>query len=168
MDPARPIRLLEAALAGPADALPSAGDVRVAVNRTFDMDSIARAVLADLAPGATSNQRGRFRQALTDRIARDLLNRRRRDGRGTLVIDGTRVLGAGEWLVTSRIRVPRQNDRSMAWRVRAGPRGPVIGDIRGGGTSMVRVLRNEYAPALRRLGLDGLIARMEARSRVRG
>lgn len=167
VDPVRPIRLLEAALAGPVNGLPSASDVRAAVSRTCDMEAIANAVLAGVAPRATANQVERFRQALLDRITRDLLNRRRREGRGMLVIVRARAIGPGEWIVTSLIRIARQNDRPMSWRVAAGRRGALIKDVQGGGSGMVRALRNEYAPAVRRLGLDGLIARMTARSATR-
>ena len=167
-DPAQPIRLLEAALAGSANAMPSAGSVRAAVTRAFDTEAIARAVLAGLAANATAAQLGRFREALTDRIVRDLLKRRRSDGRGTLAIVRSRPTSDGGWLVTSQLRLPARHERTVSWRVRAGARGPVISDVLGSGTSMVRVLRNEYAPALRRLGLDGLIARMEARNRRAG
>ena len=161
-DPAAPVRRLEAALAGTATALPSAAAVRAAVARSFDTAGIARAVLAGLAPGATAAQVERFRQALTQRMARDMLRRRRQDGRGTLVILGSRALAGGQWLVTSRLTLPSEGDRVVSWRISTGPGGPVISDVIGGGSSLIRQMRNEYGPALRRLGLDRLIARMEA------
>ena len=105
----------------------------------------------------------RFADALADNIARDLLNRRRRYGLGELTLVSTRPIGSGEWLVTSRLRIPSRNDQTVAWRVRTTSRGPVVSDVRSSGTSMIRALRNEYEPALRRLGLDRLIGRMEAR-----
>ena len=166
-DPRQPIRYLERALT-PADGrVPAPAAVRAAVERSFDTGAIARAVLASHANGATAAQLARFREALTGRIVRDLLRRLRPDRRGQLEITHSRPIGAGEWLVTSRVLVPGERPRAIGWRVGASRGAPRISDVLGSGTSMVRVLRNEYGGALRRLGIDGVATRMEERNRRR-
>jgi ABC-type transporter MlaC component len=166
-DPTEPIRSLEAALAGPPARPLNPVAVRAAVERAFDTDGIARAILAGLEGEASARKRERFRAALVGRIVRDTI-RRRGGRRGTLRIVETRSVGPGEWLVRSELAVERRATERVNWRVRASGRSARIFDIHGRGSSMVRVLRGEYATAVRRLGLDAVTARIEARNRQAG
>jgi phospholipid transport system substrate-binding protein len=160
-----PIRVLEAVLAEQGNGAPAPGAVRAAVERAFDTEAIARAVLGDQAEIATPGQLERFRAVLTGRIDAELLKRREARRDASLVIAGARPIAADEWLVTSHVRAAAEPQRTIMWRIRAAPAGAAIHDVLGDGTSMVRGLRNEYAAALRRLGLEGLIVEMEARNR---
>ncbi|MEG3147545.1 ABC transporter substrate-binding protein [Sphingomonas sp. RT2P30] len=166
VDPADPIRALTTVLAGQGARAPAAEAVRAAVERSFDVEGLARGVLAGLAAGATPRQLDRFRRALAGRIARDLRGRLRTDQRWTLDIVQTREIGPEEWLETSRVTVSGKGARTIAWRVRSAGGKAVIVDVLGNGTSMIRTLHNDYDAALRRFGLDGVIDRMEASTRV--
>lgn len=158
-----PIRAVETALAGRDGALPSHAAVRVAVAREFNLDSMARFILAGHA--FTPAQLARFRDALADRLALDMIDQRRRDGRGTIVVVQTRALKAGEWIVETRVIASDKRQRAVAWRIGAGSGRARIVDVLGNGASLARSWRNRYIPNLRKVGLDGLIERMEARNR---
>lgn len=164
-DPVEPIRLLEAALTGPGDRPLPADQVRSAVERSFDIPAIADAVLDGQAANTDAEQRGRFRAALTDRIARDLLDRRSAGARARLEVVRFDPIHSGEWLVVTRLVVVGETPRTMSWRVRSAAGRARIVDVQVNGSAMVRLMRNEYAVALRRVDLEGLIARMEARNR---
>lgn len=160
VNPAAPVEAVDAALSGRS----SPATVASAIERSFDTAAIARAVLADHAAGASAAQIERFRSALVGHMARELIERR--SGRsGRMTISSTRAVRPGEWLVTSRSQVRREPPRTLSWRVRVRSGRPLIHDVLSSGTSMMRALRNEYGPALRRLGLEGLTDRIEAGNR---
>ncbi|HEV2745974.1 MAG TPA: ABC transporter substrate-binding protein [Allosphingosinicella sp.] len=161
--PAAPIRAVEAALAGRDGAAPSEAAVRAAVARSFNLDAMARAVLGGQA--FTPKQFGRFREALADHLVLDMLGQRRDGRRGTIMIVRTRAIGTGEWVVDTRVETPGRPHRSVSWRVSAGSGRALITDLLGNGASLVRSWRNRHLPTLRRVGLDGLIERLEARNR---
>jgi ABC-type transporter MlaC component len=165
--PAAPVRALEAALAGRDGNVPSLAGVRAAVERSFNLEAMARAILA--GQSFTPAQLARFRAALADRLALDMIQERRREGRGTLTIVRTRAIRTGEWVVDSRIVTSGRRQRSVSWRVGLTSGRALITDLLGNGASLVRAWRNEHLPTLRRLGLNGLIERLEGRNRrVRG
>jgi ABC-type transporter MlaC component len=147
--------------------MPTEAALRSALERAFELDAMARAVLGEQT--STASQFDRFQKVLTDRLVLDLLARRRREGRGTLEIVRTREIRAGEWVVDSRIATPDRRQRSASWRVREDGGRTVVTDILSSGVSLVRSLRTANLASLRKYGLDGLITRMEARnSRMRG
>lgn len=160
-DPTAPIKIIETALAQPA-AMPTEAAVRAAVERTFDIDGMARTVLAGQA--ASASQFAKFSKALTQRLVLDMLERRRRDGRGTLSVVRTRSIAAGEWVVDTQILTPDKRKRTTSWRVRERAGGAAITDVMSNGASLVRSWRSSYGTSLRKYGLDGLITRMEARN----
>ena len=162
-DATEPIRVLEMALSQPGDDPPASDTVRSVIERAFDTAAIATAVLADHGAAATPGQLEHFRAALVGHIAREILDRRGDAPGASLVLAGTRRVRDGEWLVTSRIGAA-ERQRTIVWRVRSAPGGAAIHDVTDNGTSMVRMLRNEYAPALRRLGIEAVTAEMEARN----
>jgi ABC-type transporter MlaC component len=164
-DPAHvaPIRLLEGALGGRSGNVPSPTAVRAAVAQSFNVDFMARAVL--LGQDFTPRQFGRFREALADRLAFEMLDQRRREGRGTIVIVRTREIGTREWVVDTRVVTSARRQRSVSWRLAAGSGRTLITDLLSNGTSLVRSWRNQYLPALRRAGLDRLIQHIEAQNR---
>ena len=161
-EPASPVQAFTTVLAGQGTHRPSGEAVRVAVERAFDVDEVGRGILAGMTQAATPQQLVRFRRALTGRIARDLYGRLRPGRQWTIAIVQTRAIRPEEWLVTSRITVIGQGARTIAWRVRSHGGLSAIVDVLGNGTSMVRVLHDDYDTALRRFGLDGVIERMEA------
>jgi ABC-type transporter MlaC component len=161
-EPTAPIRLLEAALAPPADRMPTEAAVRTAVERAFDIETLARAVLA--GQPASASQFEKFRKALTQRLVLDMLDQRRREGSGTLSVLRTREIGAGEWVVDTRIVTRAKKQRTTSWRVGERLGRAAITDVMSNGASLARSLRNSYGASLRKHGLDGLITRMEARN----
>jgi len=166
-EPTVPIRLVETALAGRGGALPTESALRTAIVRAFDLDAMTRGVLGSQT--STAGQFSRFREVLTDRLVLDMLARRRREGRGTLEIVRTRTIGAGEWVVDSRIAIRDRPLRSASWRVREDQGKTLVTDVMSSGTSLVRSLRSANQASLRKYGLDGLITRMDGRnSRMRG
>lgn len=159
---AAPIRALEQALAGSGGAAPGRAAVRSAVARSFNVDLIARSVLAGQT--FTAGQLARFREALTDQLASEMLQRIGRERRRPVAILRTRLIRPAEWLVDTRLAVARGQE-VVSWRVAGGTGGALIIDVLSNGTSLVRAWRNEYLPMLRRIGLDAMIQRIEARSR---
>ena len=153
--------IIETALAQPA-AMPSEAAVRAAVERTFDIDGMARTVLAGQA--ASASQFAKFSKALAQRLVLDMLERRRRDGRGMLSVVRTRAIAAGEWVVDTQILTTDKRKRTTSWRVRERAGGAAITDVMSNGASLVRSWRSSYGTSLRKYGLDGLITRMEARN----
>ncbi len=142
--------------------MPTEAAVRAAVERAFDIDTLARAVLGGQA--ASASQFEKFRKALTQRLVLDMLDQRRREGRGTLSVVRTRSIGAGEWVVDTKIVTANKKQRSTSWRVGERLGRPAITDVMSNGASLARSLRNNYQASLRKHGLDGLITRMEARN----
>lgn len=142
--------------------MPTEAAVRAAVERAFDIDTLARAVLG--AQAASASQFEKFSKALTHRLVLDMLAQRRREGSGTLSVLRTRSIGAGEWVVDTRIVTRDKKQRSTSWRVGERLGKPAITDVMSNGASLARSLRNNYQASLRKHGLDGLITRMEARN----
>jgi len=132
------------------------------IERAFDLEAIARAVLGARAATATPAQVRRLARAFGNRMARETLERRRK-ARGAARIVRSRPAGPNEWLVYTSSERDRQDPLVVAWRVRRTAGGLRIVDVLRDGASLVSAQRRDLQTALRSKSLDVVIAQMEQR-----
>lgn len=163
-DPAEPLARLHAGLvaAGAVGWPPERAAVARLVAESFDLPLIARTVLGARDAGATAAQRQRLADLIGRRMVRELM-RRRPSGAADLQILGVRAIDQGEWLVASRVTMPKGEAAILQWRVQARPQGLRIVDGMRDGASAAITLRQEIAEAMRRRSLDDVIDELERR-----
>lgn len=163
-DPAAPLVRLHAGLIAEAAVgwPPAQAAVARLVADSFDLPLIARTVLGSRAAGATAAQRQRLADLLGRRMVRELM-RRKPSGAADLQILGVRAIDRGEWLVASRVSMPKGEAAILQWRVQARPQGLRIVDGMRDGASAVITMRQEIEAALRRRSLDEVLDELERR-----
>jgi len=124
------------------------------VRASFDLPSIARAVLGTAA--ATEPQRDRLADIIGEGIVRQVLHRRP-DARDLFHIIETRAIGPAEWLVFTRVVPAGQAEVTLAWRLRAGPAGLRVVDMLRDGVSAVITRQQDIKAALRTRDLEAVI-----------
>jgi len=137
------------------------------VGDSFDLPAIASAVLGRAAAAATPAQRDRLARALGNSLVRELARRRPAQADRFSVIE-TRATQPDEWLVITGFTPAGEPAINLAWRIRAGPAGPLIVDVLRDGASAVITEKQDIAASLANRDLDAVIAEIERRGAVGG
>jgi ABC-type transporter MlaC component len=140
-----------------------AGDLRLLrrlVPRSFDVDTIERAVMGPQADKATPAQRAR----LADVFVRRMAARIEKDGSvgpgAVMTVQKSRPVSDGVWLVSTKSTRGGASS-TLTWRVRAEAGGPRIVDVLKDGGSLTGVERGQFQAAMRGRDLNAVITELE-------
>lgn len=159
IDPAAPVLRLHAGIvaAGAASWPPDRQALERLLGDSFDLAGLARAVLGTTA--ATPQQCEKLAASIGAAMLQ-FVAQHRPDAADRFDLLETRSIGAGDWLVLTRVAPAGQPEAMLGWRVQARPDGPRIVDVLRNGVSAVITRRHDIAAALRSRDLDTVIAEL--------
>lgn len=170
-DAAQPVTALRAGLLALAERgwPPARSEVASLIRRHFDLARITTMVLGAEGAAANPEQRRRLAATLANRLENELLRAQRPRPDDGFKVTGVRVIGAHEWLVSTRAKPPASGAAPagpvvLAWRVRDGGAGPRIVDTLRDGQGAVALQHEDFVNALRGHDLEWVIARLERRA----
>jgi ABC-type transporter MlaC component len=111
---------------------------------TIDVPSIAHTVLGAYWHSATAGERKDFTEALTDAIIAGLVRRFSSQSVGGFAVHGSRKLGNGDILVSTRMTRSDSRETALDWRIHNCHAGVCVTDVIIDGASAAIQRRDEY------------------------
>jgi phospholipid transport system substrate-binding protein len=129
----------------------ASGNSPTALRAAIDAPAIARKVLGPYWQSADAAARQKFTEALTDVIVAALVRRFSGQG-GDFTVLGSRKLGNGDILVSTRMTRPDSRMTNLDWRTHLCHAGPCVADVLVDGASVAIQRRDEYAARMQANG----------------
>ncbi len=136
----------------------------VILREGFDINLIGRFVMGRYWRSTSEDQREEFLELFGDFIVATYTPRLSAFAGESVEITGTQAIDDSDVLVTTEIGRAGNKPFNTGWRVRLRDGEPLIIDVMVEGLSLAVTQRDEFGSVLRRQGVDGLLAIMEART----
>ena len=130
----------------------------------FDIELIGRFVIGRYWRSASDDQKEDYLDLFGDFIVATYTPRFSSFAGETVEVTGTQAIDDMDVLVVTEIGRDGQQTFQTGWRIRLREGAPKIIDVMVEGLSLAVTQRDEFASVLRRQGVDGLLAIMEART----
>lgn len=152
---------MAAVVNGPGSVQDKVGRLAPLIERSVDIDGIARFCLGRFWRIATPAQQQNFVQLFHAVLINNIAGRLG-EFQGVSFTPTSTAQRDGEWWVGTIIRRPNQQPNTVQWVVSPTPSGPKIIDVVAEGTSLRLTQRADYASYLSRNGnnIDALLAAM--------
>ena len=155
-------RALAMLKAPPGDPARSDAAFRRLLDDYFDLPTIARLVLGRHWRAAAPEQRESFSQAFEEHIVRVYTSRLRSYGGEEAAIRGAAARTGRDAVVAMEVRRPEGPPLRLDWLVRRAESQYRVIDVAAQGVSLLTTKREEFNAVVARVGLDGLIAQLQA------
>lgn len=133
--------------------------------RTFDSVANARFALGHYWRKATASDRARYLKIFPSYVANIYAGQLAEYSGETFVVLRERPLSENTTLVNTEIRRPDNSTLMVDFRVRKGPEGFKNVDVMIERMSLLVTKRDEFSSVIRREGIEGLLTRLESRSK---
>ena len=130
----------------------------------FDIELIGRFVIGRYWRSASEDQREDYLELFGDFIVATYTPRFSSFAGETVEVTRTQAIDDMDVLVVTEIRRDGRQTFQTGWRIRLRDGEPRIIDVMVEGLSLAVTQRDEFSSVLRRQGVDGLLAIMEART----